>query len=111
MFYHVSLKLSPKAEKHFGVKDIVDLDITDKEQLIKNLVEPIKGNAKFNFKGYRNIDPDDITRVLISETPISSDDWVENKMAQNGNGVYVYYYPEMIFGAEMAKNITDELLS
>lgn len=109
MFYHVKLSLSPNAQKHFGCENIMAFDIPERSSIVKNVIEPINKNVKFNYAGYRNINPDDITYMKIVESEGNSDAWAKNKQREVPPNVIMIVTPEWIFQSSGVKDITDEL--
>lgn len=110
MFYHVRLKFSPAAARHFGEEGILLFDETDRQALVDGLFTPINQNRIFNFRGYRNIDPAQFTYIGVWESEMSSVDWAKQKVDSNPPGVLMLWLPTMITGSEDAREITAEVL-
>lgn len=110
MFYHVLIETNEKIGKSKTNKQIFEIDRTDKELLLSDVIIPFVKKEDFQFNGYF-INAKDVVRLMVKTTEKSARELSQYENEHMPAGILMYVSPQDIFGYDKyTKDITKEIL-
>lgn len=110
MFYHVLIETNEKVGKSKTNKQIFEIDRTDKELLLSDIIIPFVKKEEFQFNGYF-INTKDVVRLMVKTTEKSARELSQYENDNMPAGIFMYVSPQDIFSYDKyTKDITKEIL-
>lgn len=109
MYYQTQIETSEKIGKSGQNKQLFELDKTDLDEILDDIIIPYMQKEKFQFDGYF-VDPKDVKRLVIKETQKTTEElskYENDNMSQN---VFMFISKSDIVSFDnYAKDITKEV--
>ncbi|WP_026884277.1 TIR domain-containing protein [Clostridium akagii] len=109
MFYHVLIETSEKIEKNKHNREIFELDIINRDNVLNDIIIPYLKKEQFQVNGYL-LNYQDIVRVVAKVTEKSTKELASYENSHKQAGLLMYVSPKSILGyARYTKDITKEV--
>lgn len=111
MYYHVIIETSEKEKvgKTVKNKELCQLDKTEIDSIVQDVITPFSQNRRFQFNGYF-LEPKEIKRLAVRQTTKSSEDLVKFEYDTMPEGVFVVISRENVVEYDKhSKDITTDL--
>lgn len=111
MYFHALIEVNEKKSKKDETKRIFELDKTDKESILNEIIIPYLAKEDFQFDGYF-LKYENIVRIVIKTTEISARELSKYENDNMEPGLIMYISPEDILSYDKyTKDITKEIFS
>ena len=109
MYYHVIVEKDEKLGKSTNYKQYFELDKTDTESILKDIIIPFLMNKEIHFDGYF-LKRNEIKRIAIKKTEKTSKELSDYKNKNMTRGIIMYISPQDVVQYEtVSEDVTKEL--
>jgi len=109
LYYHVIVEKDEKLGKSTNYKQYFELDKTDTESILKDIIIPFLMNKEIHFDGYF-LKRNEIKRIAIKKTEKTSKELSDYKNKNMTRGIIMYISPQDVVQYEtVSEDVTKEL--
>jgi len=110
MYYHVKIETNEKVGKAKKNKEIFELDKTQRDEILEDILIPYSQNQRFQVDGFF-VEPKNVIRILVKRSEQTTTELADIKQNNMSPGIIFFYTKQDMLNSERdMEDVTKEML-